>query len=177
MAVGISFSFSMVQLSSFPVVGEQLWACASMRPRRYPLNTEGALFVWAYQVGGNKSAPIIVANKKKNIYIYISTCICYITPSGGMLLVYNPDSQGRIAPERGMIINRNIPTGRCYSWFIPALLGDSVPPYVISIVLHNQSTLSLVHNIRKAVRRVARRNQKSIQNMFGRLLWRNATLE
>ena len=166
MAVGISFSFSMVQLSSFPVVGELLWACALMRPRRYSLNTEGALFMWAYQVGGNKSAPIIVANKK---------CICYITPSGGMLLVYNPDSQGRIAPERGGIINRNIPTGRCYSWFIPVLLGGSVPPYVISIVLHNQSALSLVHNICKAVQRVAMRNQKSIQNNLDAC--RDATLE
>ena len=51
-----------------------------------------------------------------DIYVYV------ITPSGG-------------------IINRNIPTGRCYSWFIPALLGGSVPPYIISIVLHNRSAL------------------------------------
>ena len=32
-----------------------------------------------------------------------------------------------ITPSGG-IINHNIPTGRCYSWFIPVLLGGSVPP-------------------------------------------------
>ena len=32
-----------------------------------------------------------------------------ITPSGGMLLVYNPDSQGHIVPEGGGIMNQQHP--------------------------------------------------------------------
>ena len=55
------------------------------------------------------------------IYIYIYIYIYVITPSRGMLLVYNPDSRGHMAPEWGGIINHNIPTGRCCSWFIPCV--------------------------------------------------------
>ena len=38
-----------------------------------------------------------------------------------MLLVYNPDSERCVVPEGGGIINRNILTGRYYSWFIPCV--------------------------------------------------------
>ena len=42
-----------------------------------------------------------------------------------MLLVYNPDSRELQAWGSTDIINRNIPTVRCYNWFILLLLGDS----------------------------------------------------
>ena len=48
-----------------------------------------------------------------------------IKPPGGMLLVYNPDSRELQAWESTDIINHNIPTVRCYNWFILLLLGDS----------------------------------------------------
>ena len=35
-----------------------------------------------------------------------------------MLRVYNPDARGRVAPEGGGIINRNITSGRCFNVFI-----------------------------------------------------------
>ena len=36
--------------------------------------------------------------------------VLVITPLGGMLLVYRPETRGRVAPEGGGSINRNIPT-------------------------------------------------------------------
>ena len=36
--------------------------------------------------------------------------VLVITPLRGMLLVYRPDTRGRVAPEGGGSINRNIPT-------------------------------------------------------------------
>ena len=36
--------------------------------------------------------------------------IYVITPLGGMLLVYRPETRGRVVPEGGGSINRNIPT-------------------------------------------------------------------
>ena len=39
-------------------------------------------------------------------------------PPRGMLRVYNPDARGRVAPEGGGIINRNITSGRCFNVFI-----------------------------------------------------------
>ena len=68
-----------------------------------------------------------------------------------MLLVYNPNSRERVAPEGGEMINRNILTGGVIADLYPALLGGLVPTtsssphhgwqcnntFIVLIVLYN----------------------------------------
>ena len=47
---------------------------------------------------------------KSMLYMSAGIYVLVITPLRGMLLVYRPDTRGRVAPEGGGSINRNIPT-------------------------------------------------------------------
>ena len=53
----------------------------------------------------------------RNEYVYV------ITPFGVLLLVYKPDTRGRVAPEGGGLINRNNTTKGVIKCLLP-LLGE-----------------------------------------------------
>ena len=63
------------------------------------------MYTKAYPTGAKQmwADPCYVPKWNSNTYVLVITCL------RGMLLVYGHETRGRVAPEGGVSINRNIP--------------------------------------------------------------------
>ena len=63
--------------------------------------------------GSHKHVVLYMKGMEKLIYY-----VLVIAPLGGMLLLYRPETRGRVAPEGGGSINRQHTDYGCYNCFI-----------------------------------------------------------
>ena len=79
--------------------------CCTRRYKPLPLYAPGLHAIWAWFALCACAKPLA-----KILATPLGAYVLVITPLGGMLLVYRPETRGRVAPEGGGSINRNIPT-------------------------------------------------------------------